>query len=155
MSDGLLLWLAWPLIHFAFGTLIAPIVMPYYNAGIAGLRIPAPGTIVAVQMIRGLVFLAASLPDCALEGIGPGPMGRSGIGAREGGHFRLAWRHSFRGCCGSRTAWRSLRTRLHMRACWCCCLRRRRCGRSHRQPARVKHILSRSGRDGQIAAMCI
>ena len=65
-SRGIIAWLAWPVIYFVFGMLIAPIVLPYYNAGIAGLRIPAPGTIVTVQLIRGLVFLAASLPLVAL-----------------------------------------------------------------------------------------
>lgn len=60
------IWLAWPLIYFFFGACVAPIVVPYYNAGIAGLRIPALSTILAVQLIRSVVFLAASLPFIAL-----------------------------------------------------------------------------------------
>jgi hypothetical protein len=59
-------WLAWPLIYFLFGSCVAPIVVPYYNAGIAGLRIPALSTILAVQLVRSVVFLAASLPFVAL-----------------------------------------------------------------------------------------
>jgi hypothetical protein len=59
-------WLAWPLIYFFFGACVSPIVVPYYNAGIAGLRIPALSTILAVQLVRSVVFLAASLPFIAL-----------------------------------------------------------------------------------------
>ncbi len=59
-------WLAWPLIYFFFGMCVSPIVVPYYNAGIAGLRIPPIGTILAVQLVRSVIFLAASLPFIAL-----------------------------------------------------------------------------------------
>ncbi len=59
-------WLAWPLIYFFFGSCVAPIVVPYYNAGIAGLRIPALSIILEVQLVRSVVFLAASLPFIAL-----------------------------------------------------------------------------------------
>lgn len=59
-------WLAWPVIYFFFGMCVAPIVVPYYKAGIAGLRIPALSTILAVQLVRSVIFLAASLPLIAL-----------------------------------------------------------------------------------------
>ncbi len=59
-------WLAWPIIYFFFGMCVSPIVVPYYNAGIAGLRIPALSTILAVQLVRSVIFLAASLPFIAL-----------------------------------------------------------------------------------------
>lgn len=59
-------WLAWPVIYFFFGMCVSPIVVPYYNAGIAGLRIPALSIILAVQLIRSVIFLAASLPFIAL-----------------------------------------------------------------------------------------
>ena len=59
-------WLAWPVIYFFFGMCVSPIVVPYYNAGIAGLRIPALSTILVVQLVRSVIFLAASLPFIAL-----------------------------------------------------------------------------------------
>jgi len=59
-------WLAWPVIYFLFGMCVAPIVVPYYNAGIAGLRIPPAHTIFAVQLVRSVTFLACSLPFVAL-----------------------------------------------------------------------------------------
>jgi hypothetical protein len=65
-SRGVAAWLAWPLIYFIFGACIAPIVVPYYNAGIVGLHIPPLSTILEVQLLRSLIFLAASLPFIAL-----------------------------------------------------------------------------------------
>jgi hypothetical protein len=59
-------WLAWPVIYFLFGACIAPIVVPYYRAGVPGLHIPPLNTILTVQLFRGLVFLACSLPFVAL-----------------------------------------------------------------------------------------
>ena len=59
-------WLAWPVIYFFFGACVAPIVVPYYNAGIAGLRIPPLSVIFSVQLVRSVIFLAASLPFIAL-----------------------------------------------------------------------------------------
>jgi hypothetical protein len=77
-------WLAWPLIYFIFGACVAPIVVPYYNAGIAGLRIPSLSTILAVQLIRSVIFLAASLPFVALW-----------KGSRRGLWFALGMAHAF------------------------------------------------------------
>ena len=59
-------WFAWPLIYFIFGLCVSPIVVPYYHAGIAGLRIPPLDTILEVQLFRSVIFLAASLPFIAL-----------------------------------------------------------------------------------------
>jgi len=59
-------WLGWPVIYFVFGMCIAPIVTPYYSAGIAGLRIPALSTVVEMQLVRSVFFLASSLPFVAL-----------------------------------------------------------------------------------------
>jgi hypothetical protein len=54
-------WLAWPVIYIAFGMAVAPIVVPYYKAGVAGLSIPPMSTVIAVQLARSVVFLAATL----------------------------------------------------------------------------------------------
>jgi len=60
---AVLAFLAWPFIYLAFGAMIAPIVMPYYQSGVvAGLHIPPMQTILAVQLVRSLIFLASSLP---------------------------------------------------------------------------------------------
>jgi hypothetical protein len=63
---GIVAWLAWPVIYISIGALVAPIVIPYYKAGVAALRIPPMSTIFAVQLVRSVVFLAASLPLIAL-----------------------------------------------------------------------------------------
>ncbi|MGB8031861.1 MAG: hypothetical protein WCF30_19585 [Terracidiphilus sp.] len=60
------IWLAWPVIYFFFGMCVSPIVVPYYHAGIAGLRLPSLDTILEVQLFRSVIFLAASLPFIAL-----------------------------------------------------------------------------------------
>lgn len=54
-------WLAWPAVYLFFGACIAPIVVPYYNAGIAGLRIPTLGVVITMQLIRSVLFLATSV----------------------------------------------------------------------------------------------
>ncbi len=55
-------WLAFPVIYFIFGMSITPIIMPYYKAGIAGLKIPSAQVVVATQLVRSALFLLASLP---------------------------------------------------------------------------------------------
>jgi hypothetical protein len=55
-------WLAWPVIYFVFGMCIAPIVVPYYVAGVAGLRIPTIDVIFRTQLLRSALFLGSSLP---------------------------------------------------------------------------------------------
>jgi hypothetical protein len=61
-----LAWLSFPVIYFLFGAMIAPIVVPYYNAGVAGLKIPPLDAILRTQMTRSLLFLLASLPATLL-----------------------------------------------------------------------------------------
>jgi hypothetical protein len=59
-------WLGWPVVYFFFGMCIAPIVTPYYNAGVAGLRIPAMSVVITMQLIRSVPFLATSIFFVAL-----------------------------------------------------------------------------------------
>ena len=58
-------WLSWPVIYFFFGMCIAPIVTPYYRAGIAGLRIPPLHVVIAARLLRSVLFLVATLPFVA------------------------------------------------------------------------------------------
>ena len=62
VGRGIAAWLIWPAVYLFFGMCVAPIVVPYYNAGVVGLQIPPMGTIFAVQLVRSLIFLAASVP---------------------------------------------------------------------------------------------
>lgn len=59
-------WLAFPVIYWCFGSLIAPFVMDYYRSGVGGLRIPPTETIVGMQLVRGVLFLVATLPIALL-----------------------------------------------------------------------------------------
>jgi hypothetical protein len=78
-------WLAWPVIYFFFGMSIAPIVVPYYKAGIAGLQLPSSmATIFEVQLVRSVIFLACSLPFVALW-----------KGSRRGLWLALGMAHAF------------------------------------------------------------
>jgi hypothetical protein len=54
--------LAFPLVYFVFGAMVAPIVVPAYRAGIAGLVLPPLSIILSVQLVRSTLFLFASLP---------------------------------------------------------------------------------------------
>jgi hypothetical protein len=63
---GIAACVGFPVIYFFFGLCIAPIVVPYYQAGVAGLHIPPISAIVRVQLLRSVVFLASSLPLIAL-----------------------------------------------------------------------------------------
>jgi hypothetical protein len=45
---------------------VGPIVVPYYNAGIAGLKLPHLSLILELQLFRSIIFLAVSLPFIAL-----------------------------------------------------------------------------------------
>jgi len=64
---GTIAWLGWPVTYFFFGMCIAPIVVPYYRAGIAGLQLPnSMSVLFGVQLIRSVFFLATSLPFVAL-----------------------------------------------------------------------------------------
>jgi len=50
--------------YWTFGMLIAPIVLPYYNNPALGLGlvVPEPGTILALEAMRGLLFVLAVFP---------------------------------------------------------------------------------------------
>lgn len=54
--------LAFPVVYWTFGLMVAPFVMPYYQQGQFDLSIPSPGVIVLTQFARGLLFLAGSVP---------------------------------------------------------------------------------------------
>lgn len=62
----LVAWLAFPVIYFVFGMFVGPIVVPYYNAGVAWLKIPPIDVILRTQLLRSLFFLAASFPAVLL-----------------------------------------------------------------------------------------
>jgi hypothetical protein len=55
-------YLAFPVIYFTFGMAIQPFVVEYYRQQYSLLILPSVGVILAVQAIRSLLFLAASLP---------------------------------------------------------------------------------------------
>jgi hypothetical protein len=59
-------WLAFPVIYWTFGMCVAPFVLPYYNAGVAGLRIPPVSVILEMQLLRSPMFLVPSLALIAL-----------------------------------------------------------------------------------------
>lgn len=65
LGRGVLAWLGWPVIYLAFGMCVAPIVTPYYHS-LSFLRIPTMGTLVEVQLVRSVFFMASSLPLIAL-----------------------------------------------------------------------------------------
>lgn len=80
----LLALLCWPFIYLFFGACIAPIVLPYYRSSAAiGMHIPPMPVILAVQLVRSLVFLSASLPLILLW-----------KGSRSGLWFALGLAHS-------------------------------------------------------------
>jgi hypothetical protein len=58
-------WLAFPVIYYTFGMIIAPLILDAYKQGIAGLRIPSFAETVATQLARSPIFLAVVLP-CVL-----------------------------------------------------------------------------------------
>jgi hypothetical protein len=53
---------SFPLVYFVFGLVVSPIVVDYYRQGAADLALPDAGTILAVQFLRGALFLIASFP---------------------------------------------------------------------------------------------
>lgn len=58
----LLAILAFPLVYFVFGAMVAPIVVPVYRAGNIGLVLPPLSVILPIQVLRSVIFLLASLP---------------------------------------------------------------------------------------------
>jgi len=55
-------YLAFPIAYLIFGSLIAPIVMPYYQQGVGELALPGWGQILPVLALRSVLFLIACLP---------------------------------------------------------------------------------------------
>lgn len=53
---------AFPLIYLAFGRLIAPLVIDYYEQGLFGLSLPGWNQILPILFIRSFLFLIACLP---------------------------------------------------------------------------------------------
>jgi hypothetical protein len=53
---------AFPLIYWTFGLMIAPAVRPYYEQGQFGLALPNVTAILLVQVLRSMLFLAATMP---------------------------------------------------------------------------------------------
>lgn len=64
-------WLSFPLIYLAFGRLIAPLVMDYYEQGLFGLSLPGWGQILPLVAVRSLLFLLACLPVLILWNASP------------------------------------------------------------------------------------
>ena len=50
--------LAFPVVYFAFGIIVSPIVAGYYTEGIAGLVLPSTTLIVGTQVLRGILHVA-------------------------------------------------------------------------------------------------
>lgn len=65
LGRGVIAWIGWPITYLAFGMCVAPIVTPYYHS-LSFLRIPTIGTLVEVQLVRSVFFMASSLPLIAL-----------------------------------------------------------------------------------------
>ena len=55
-------FLAFPLIYLAFGRLIAPLVIDYYEQGLFGLSMPGWNQILPILFARSFLFLVACLP---------------------------------------------------------------------------------------------
>ena len=55
-------FMAFPLAYYLFGSLIAPIVLPYYQQGVSELALPGWNQILPVLAIRSVLFLLACLP---------------------------------------------------------------------------------------------
>lgn len=58
----LLAILAFPVVYFIFGMMVAPLVVPFYRTGVSFLVIPPLSTILPVQVLRSSLFLLASAP---------------------------------------------------------------------------------------------
>ena len=61
-------WLSFPLAYYVFGMLLmalCPWCLEYYLGSVPGLRIPGPATVLAVQLLRGGLFLVVTWPVIA------------------------------------------------------------------------------------------
>jgi hypothetical protein len=56
---------AYPMVYFAFGLLVKPLVGEYYTQGMVELILPTWGQLIPLQLARSLLFLTASLPVIA------------------------------------------------------------------------------------------
>lgn len=54
--------LAFPLIYLAFGRLIAPLVIDFYEQGLFGLSLPGWDQLLPILLVRSVLFLLACLP---------------------------------------------------------------------------------------------
>ena len=55
-------FLTFPLAYYFFGSLISPIVLPYYREGVSQLALPGWDQILPVLAVRSLLFLLVCLP---------------------------------------------------------------------------------------------
>jgi hypothetical protein len=53
---------AFPVIYFIFGAIVAPFVVPYYQQHAGGLTLPGFGTLIPVLFLRSALFLICVLP---------------------------------------------------------------------------------------------
>lgn len=53
-------------IYFAFGALISPFVIPYYENSTMGLRIPSFAVMIPLELVRGFLYVIALLPLIAV-----------------------------------------------------------------------------------------
>jgi len=58
----LLAIISFPIIYFIFGIIASPFVTNYYSKLVGGLQLPDPGTIIGIQLIRSILFLAITIP---------------------------------------------------------------------------------------------
>jgi len=63
-------WLSFPLIYFLFGSMVGPIVVPYYKS-LDFLTLPPMGLLIQVQLTRSIIILAAILPGFIYYGKAP------------------------------------------------------------------------------------
>jgi hypothetical protein len=54
--------LAFPIIYWTFGLMVAPFVMEYYKQGQFALAVPNPAVILATQFARSVLFLLGAMP---------------------------------------------------------------------------------------------
>jgi hypothetical protein len=54
--------ISFPIIYFIFGIIASPFVTNYYSNLVGGLKLPDTGTIIAVQLIRSILFLVITFP---------------------------------------------------------------------------------------------
>jgi hypothetical protein len=58
----LLAIISFPIIYFIFGVIASPFVSNYYSKLVGGLQLPDPKTIIGIQLLRSILFLAITIP---------------------------------------------------------------------------------------------